>query len=360
MEAVSISIATDALIQWALQSGEILSLHVSQLTNETRQWLDGGDIGQVLAIALRTDPAHCPLGLLLVADVAERFWSNYQIEVLEVVGRQLAWSRRYLMLTEKLTARKEELEQLNWYKHRSLEYLCWTLSHDLKRLNILNPAPNGTSSRTGISGLSTSDMRSRQLIQQMGMHLNNMRPLLMDEQWQVSCTETTIPLVSLLKRAIARVDPLIQQRKLWTKVHNELNIKIIGDIAKTELVLHEILAAACRRAPRQSGVDVWCRAIDFNWLELSITDQGSIDSLLLNELHHGQPMDKLAQSWLDSSPGLELSICQRIIQAIGGEFNLYALEDGRILSQMTLRIDNSSNSSKGWTTVSGTPQPTSI
>ena len=77
-----ITIETDALIQWALQTDDILTLPVHYLTTETRQWLSGPKIGQVLAVALRTDPEHQPLGLLLVADVAERFWSNYQIEVL--------------------------------------------------------------------------------------------------------------------------------------------------------------------------------------------------------------------------------------------------------------------------------------
>ena len=337
-----ITLEADALIQWALQTDDILTLPVHYLTTETRRWLSGPDIGQVLAVALRTDPEHQPLGLLLVADVEERFWSNYQIEVLEVVGRQLAWSRRYLMLTDKLTSHQEKLEQLNWYKQRSLEYLCWTLSHDVKRLNALTgtstTGPNTTNSSTS-GGMES--IRSQQLLRHMSQRLMDIRPVVRDEQWALSVRETTVPLVSLLKRAIARVDPLIQKRQLWAKVHNdqEQNVTIIGDIGKTELVLHEVLAEACRRAPKQSGLDLWCRAIDGNWLELSITDQGTIEPKLLEELHQGRPMDWLATSMLDSPPGLHFAICQALIQRMGGEFNVYALDDGRILSQMTLRID---------------------
>lgn len=346
-----IPIETDALIQWALQTDDILTLPVHYLTTETRRWLSGPDIGQVLAVALRTDPEHQPLGLLLVADVAERFWSNYQIEVLDVVGRQLAWSRRYLMLTEKLTTHQKQLEQLNWYKQRSLEYVCWTLSNDVKRLKMLTTSADSSSSMSTdtSSGPSSSSgmgsIRAQQLLRHMTQFLIEIQPMVREEQWQFHVLETTVPLVSLLKRAIARVDPLIQKRKLWAKVHNEQNVTIIGDIGKTELVLHEVLAEACRRAPKQSGLDIWCRVVEDDWLELSITDQGRLEPQLIEELHQGRPMDWLATSMLDKPPGLHFAICQAMIKRLGGEFNVYALDDGRILSQMTLRIDRRSPTS---------------
>ncbi|MEM9218187.1 MAG: GAF domain-containing protein [Cyanobacteria bacterium P01_F01_bin.150] len=347
-----IPIATDALIQWALQTDDILTLPVHYLTTETRRWLSGPNIGQVLAVALRTDPEHQSLGLLLVADVAERFWSNHQIEVLEVIGRQLAWSRRYLMLTEKLTAHQKQLEQLNWYKQRSLEYLCWTLGNDIKRLNTFTASPsasrtmNDTSSIGEASGRGMESIRAQQLLRHMAQLLIDIRPMVRDEQWQFHIIETTVPLVSLLKRAIARVDPLVQKRQLWVKVHNEQNVTIIGDISKTELVLHEVLKESCRRAPRQSGLDIWCRPIEGGLIELSITDQGYLDPQLLEELHQGRSTDWLAASILDVPPGLNFAICQALIQRLGGEFNVYALNDGRMLSQMTLRIDDRSSTAR--------------
>ncbi|MGK7890264.1 MAG: GAF domain-containing protein [Leptolyngbyaceae cyanobacterium] len=337
---VTIAIATDALIQWSWQSDEILSLHVEQLTPETRQWLAGDRIGQILATMLRTDPNHHPLGLLVVADIAERFWSNYQLEVLDVVGRQLAWSRRYLMLTEKLTKQQANLKQLNWYKHRSLEKLCLSLTNDVKRLNTLSSGNQSATSGASTSNGNISGVRAQQIMRQMQQRLVDVHPLLKREPWQLVQNKTSIALVSLLKRTMARVDPLIRQRQLWAKVHNELNFNVMGDIAKTELVIHEILAGACRRSPKQGNLDVWCRSVDFDWMELSITDHGSIHPQLLDELHNGPPLDSLAHSRLDISPGLELAICQAIVQQIGGKLNLYTLEDGRTLSQMTLRIDN--------------------
>lgn len=344
---IPITIASDALIQWSLQSEDILPLNVDQLTPGTRQWLAGEGIGQILAAVLRTDPNHQPLGLLLVADIAERFWSNYQLEVLELVGRQLAWARRYLMLTQKLIKQQTELKQLNWYKQRNLEKLCLSLINDVKRLNTLS---SSNQSSLGVAAPSTgniSGVRAQQVIRQMNQRLVEAYPVLKSEQWQFVSNKNSVALVSLLKRAMARVDPLIRQRQLWAKVHNELNLNVVGDIAKTELVIHEILSGACRRSPKQSNLDVWCRSLDFDWMELSITDHGSINPQILNELHHGPPVDFLAHSWLDSSPGLELSICQAIVRQIGGKFNLYALDDGRVLSQMTLRIDNQGSSAAG-------------
>ncbi|NEQ97942.1 MAG: GAF domain-containing protein [Cyanothece sp. SIO2G6] len=343
---VTIAIASDALMQWALQSEEVLSLSIEQLTPETRQWLTGRRIGQILVEVLRTDPDHAPLGLVLVADVAERFWSNYQLEVLEVIGRQLAWSRRYLMLTEKLMQQQAELKQLNWYKHRSLEKLCLLLTNDVKRLNASGPGGSSSSGGSTRNG-DVSGMRVQQVIRQMSQRLVNIHPMLKHEQWQLAQNKTSVALISLLKRVLTRVDPLIRQRQLWTKVHNELNLNVMGDIAKTELVIYELLAAACRRSPKQGNLDIWSRSIDFDWLELSITDHGKVSPQLLSELQQGSPFDWLAQSWLESSPGLELAICQSIVQQIGGKLNFYALEDGRMLSQMTLRIDNRSGSSEG-------------
>jgi hypothetical protein len=75
-------------------------------------------------------------------------------------------------------------------------------------------------------------------------------------------------------------------------------------------------------------------------MELSITDSGMVETLMLEELHEGRSTDLLAPSALDTPPGLHMNICQSLMQQIGGEFNLYRLEDGRILSRLLLAIAN--------------------
>ncbi|MGB3495897.1 MAG: hypothetical protein WBA57_24420, partial [Elainellaceae cyanobacterium] len=79
---------------------------------------------------------------------------------------------------------------------------------------------------------------------------------------------------------------------------------------------------------------------DFHWMELSITDNGLVEPILLEELHEGRSPDMLAPSALDTPPGLHMNICQSLMKQIGGEFNLYRLEDGRILSRLLLAIAN--------------------
>jgi len=183
-----------------------------------------------------------------------------------------------------------------------------------------------------------ASMRYHQIIRQLGQMLAAAAPVLKREQWRLHTDHGTVPLVSLLKRAIERVEILIKQRQLWSQIHNESNVSIGGDIPKIEFVLHEILSASCRRSPPSGRIDIWCRPLDFHWLELSITDQGTIETRLLEELHEGRPEDLLAPSSLEAPPGLHLAICQALMQELGGEFNIYRLEDGRVLSRLLLKI----------------------
>ncbi len=321
------SIHTDLLIQGTLDTDSILALSVDHLTPETRHWLSGSGIGQILSMALRTAPEHEPTGILIVADTADRFWSERHLNVMEILGSQLAWTRRYLLLTEMLSIHREKLERLNWYKQRRIEEFCRSLTVNVRRLNELSHQKDALAS-----------MRYHQIIRQLGQMLVTAAPVLKREQWRLQTEYRTMPLVSLLKRAMERVESLIKQRQLWSQVHNDSNLAIGGDIAKIEFVLHELLSAACRRSPPNGRIDIWCRPLDFHWLELSITDHGTIEPRLLEELHEGRSEDLLAPSALESPPGLHIAICQSLMQELGGECTLYRLEDGRTLSRLLLAI----------------------
>jgi GAF domain-containing protein len=321
------SIHTDLLIQGTLDTDSILALSVDHLTPETRHWLSGSGIGQILSMALRTAPEHEPTGILIVADTMDRFWSERQLNVMEILGSQLAWTRRYLILTEMLTLHREKLERLNWYKQRRIEEFCRNLTINVRRLNELSHQKDALAS-----------MRYHQIIRQLGQMLATAAPVIKREQWRLQTDHGTMPLVSLLKRAMERVENLIKQRQLWSQVHNDSNLIIGGDIPKIEFVLHELLSAACRRSPANGRIDIWCRPLDFHWLELSITDHGTIEPRLLEELHEGRSEDLLAPSSLEAPPGLHMVICQSLMQELGGECTLYRLEDGRTLSRLVLAI----------------------
>ncbi|MBD2092207.1 GAF domain-containing protein [Microcoleus sp. FACHB-1515] len=324
---VQISVYTDTLIQWALHNDDLLTLSVDDLAVETRQWLSGSGIGQILAMTLRTAPDHEPTGIVLVADHRDRYWGERQLNALGTLVSQLAWSRRYVTLTEMLSARKATLEQLNWYKQHRLEEMYRTLNVAVRRLNEL-----------GQHKESAASMRYQQILRHLGGLLTAMSPVLKLEAWQFRHEIETAPLVSLLKRSLERVDGLVKQRQIWTQVHNDANLSIEGDIPKIELVLCELLTVACHRSPPNSRLDIWCRPLDHRWLEISITDNGVIESRLLEELQSGRSIDLLTPSMLNHPPGLHLAICKSLMQQINGEFNLYRLDDGRILSRLIVPI----------------------
>lgn len=323
----TVPVHTDPLMQWALESDELLGFAIEDIPPETRQWLSGSGIGQVLVMALRTAPEHEPSGVLLVADLPERRWSERHLAALGTLVSQIAWSRRYLLLTETLSSQQHELERLNWYKHRRLEDLYRTVTLNLKRLNEL-----------GASKDPLFNTRQQQILRQIDDAIAPVSRLVQEELWKVRTYPQTLSLVTLLKRALERADWLIKQRQLWSQVHNETNLTIGGDIAKIELVLYELLLVACQRSNAGGRIDIWCRQIDSRWLEVSVTDNGQVDPRLFIEFEAGGIADLLAPSTLTHPPGLHLAICQSLMKQIGGEFTVYRVDDGRIVSRLVLPI----------------------
>lgn len=332
---LAVPIYTDMLVGWALASDGLLGLNIDDIPPDTRQWLNGRDIGQILVMALRTAPEHEPTGIVIVADGPERRWAERHLAAFGTLVSQLAWSRRHVHLIDLLTQQRANLERLNWYKHRRLEDTYRSLAAGLKRLTELS---------TSSEPLATT--RQQQTLRQLTDLLTPVGRLIQDEPWQLRSYPTTLPLISLLKRALERVDSQIKQRQLWSQVHNETNLTIAGDITKIELVLYEVLLTACQRSNAGGRLDIWCRQIDSRWFELSITDNGTIEPRLLAELESGRGADWLAPSILDHPPGLHLLVCQAIIQQIGGEMNLYKLEDNRILTRLVLPLASAAQSPK--------------
>lgn len=329
-ENFPVPIHTDLLIQWALERKEIISLSVEDIPATSRQWLYGTGIGQVLLLALRTSANSEPTSVILLADGAERRWHERSLAALTTLVGQFAWARHHLLLVERLTHQRTTLEQLAWYKHRRSEEAQRLVLANLKRLDELG-SPKDSLFAT----------RQQQLLRQIRDAIAPLQHLTTDEEWKLQATPSSISLISLLKRSLERVDDCIKQRQLWTQVHDETNLTLGGDISKIELVLYELLLAACERSPSGGRIDLWCRQIDARWLELLITDAGHIESRLFKELESGRT-DWLTPSILDHPPGLHLSVCQALMKFIGGEFNLYKLEDGRNTSRLVLAIETSS------------------
>ncbi|HEY9907636.1 MAG TPA: diguanylate cyclase, partial [Thermosynechococcaceae cyanobacterium] len=229
-------------------------------------------------------------------------------------------------LTDTLATQRDSLERLNWYKHRRLEETYRSLSLNLRRLNDLGNL------KDALAGT-----RQQQIVRQLNEAIVPLAQLIQEEQWRLRVYSQSIPVISLLKRGLERVDAHLKQRQLWSQVHNETNLTVVGDVNKIELVLYEVLLSACQRSVTGGRIDLWCRPIDPRWLEVSITDNGKIDPRLLSDLEAGRA-DLLVPSTLDQPPGLHLIICQSLMKEIGGEFSLYRLEDDRIVSRLVLPL----------------------
>ncbi|MEO1296997.1 MAG: GAF domain-containing protein, partial [Cyanobacteria bacterium J06636_16] len=326
-EEAEILIGSDAVINWALQATGPLPVTWEDFPEDTRRWISAPPESKFLLVALTTAEEHAPNGVWLLADRRERKWTDHHLSLIKLLANQLAWSRRHLSVVDLLMTQREGLQTLNWYKHRRFEEAHRLLEVDLQRLN--DPITQG-------KGLTAQ--RQLQLARQIGSLTEGMQKVIETEEWALRSHHQTTPLISLVNRLMERANPLIQAQHLWAKVHNDSNVIIGGDLEKIEFVLFEIMAAACLRSPEQGRLDIWCRALDRNCLELSITDDGDMPAQLLTELREGRSDDILVPSLLDKPPGLHFHICQTLMRQLGGEFSLQKLKDGRMMSRVVLAI----------------------
>ena len=324
-EAYPIPVNTDAIINWAMQTDGILPLTAQELPDDTADWFAPPLHSRILITALRTDPAHCVSGAIVVVSSINHQWADYHLSILKLLTNQLAWSRRHLSLVTLLHQQRQDLEHLNWYKHHRLS----DCQHELLKL------------AAGVAeiqqeGATLTPIQQQQLLGRLTNLTDDMATVLNQEEWGLQKTHKTMPLISLINRLMERLDPLLQARQLWSKVHNESSLILGGDMAKLEMIIYDVMAAACQRSPVGGRIDIWCRRINQDWFELSITDDGQIAPQLLEELNRGQPQDLLAPSLLDLPPGLNLAICQSLIRHLGGDITISILDDGRTHSRFLL------------------------
>ncbi|WP_017655463.1 GAF domain-containing protein [Fortiea contorta] len=348
----SISVQTEVLIHWALARDGHVTFNVDDLPLETKRWLSFSGIGQIFVMALRTHIHDESTGVVLMATDYECQWSQQSLSSTETLIRQLAWFRRQTHITQLLDSTTVELQQLNWYKHRRLEELQRTTALLISQIHDV-----------GIPHTELAKTRHQLLLRQLDQTTNSLTGLLKLEKWQLHMSWETMPISSLLKRSLEKIENFLKPKKLWIGVHGlgqevdepeslrsgddskhisnlgyQNSIAIAGDIIKIELVIHELLVAACQRSHRGGRIDIWCRRLDERTLDLSITDNGVIESQLLTELNQTIPKDILAPSTLNQPPGLHLHICQNIMQQMRGELHFYQLPDHRVVSRLLLLL----------------------
>ncbi|MBF2066826.1 MAG: sensor histidine kinase [Calothrix sp. C42_A2020_038] len=342
---ILVPLQAEALIQWALGSKTMMFLHFKDLPEDTRKWLYGSGIGQVLVTALHTSPDYKPTGVVVIGDTLGRNWSEQSLNAASILICQLAWLRRQKHVTKALLKSKQELQQINWYKHRRVEENQRLVTSLLDQIKAL-----------GTPNTEFVQMRYQQMLRQIESCYSSITSLIENEQWQLQIIREKTPIASLLKRSLERVDKLLKQKKLWVGVHglgqntvdqtpertslslSQYSLIVVGDIVKIELIINEILLYSVERSVPGGRIDFWCRRLDEHSLELSITDNGTVNAQLLTELYQSKPKDILVTSNLDVPPGLHLLICHDLIQQMEGEIHFYQLPDARIVSRLLLPL----------------------
>jgi signal transduction histidine kinase len=323
-----IDLYQDPLVQQILAQTKPLRLNATDIpaTSDWFRFAANTVGGSLLAATLRTSNDEV-LGILLVADVADRHWSERHHLALETIVNQLAWCRRSLRLSTHLEAQRRNLSQLSWYKQRQLEEVHRTVNSGIQKLLQIKNKP-------GQEALTVT--RQQQILHQINDAVTPLEDMITNEFWQLEFKQEPASLIGLLRRTLERVDPVIKERQLWSQVHNEDNPMITGDTSKLELILYEILLSACLRSEGGSRVDIWCRQFDAQWVEIAITDTGEVSDYLIEALKGEVAWDQLAPSPIDTGVGLHLQICKNLAEQMGAQFTLAALEDHRVMSRLML------------------------
>ncbi|MBC7516460.1 MAG: GAF domain-containing protein [Alkalinema sp. FL-bin-369] len=322
-----VSIHADPLIRMIRDQNTIRTLTPAQIPGESRQWLNAQGMTQIVTIALRICPDDEPTGLFCLVFHDEQVLDDRSLHILSILTSQLAAARRHLKLEATLQSERLKLEQIGWYKHRHLEELHRSVNVGIQRL--IEAAKPVTQ-----DALTTT--RNQQILRQLGEAMVPVQSALLNEQWQLQFRQESLPLLGLLRRALDRAEYLLKQRQLWSQVHQDSNPIIIGDSSKLEMILYEVILTSGLRSESGKRIDIWCRQFDERWVEIAITDNGTIEPRLLKDLEGGQLLDPLAPSLLNQPPGLHLAICKELLRAMGAELTVCRLEDGRIMTRLML------------------------
>ena len=343
---VMIPLETDALIQQTLAFAGVLQQSTSQLPLATKRWLRSPGIGEILAVALRTAPEHAPAGIVVVADAPGRQWSELSVNLLSSMASQLAWWRRYLAVQSAAESQRLDLEMLNWYKQRRFEDFYRTVGAGIKELGELSQSIL-QSAKEQKDALKT--LRYQQVLRQIGNALGSTHLLLKHEQWRLQIGQDAVPVSAWLRRSIDRTAPLVKQSEILLEVNREpavslpagQTLSVRGDSIKLDLILCELLAAACRRSCVGDKIEIRSQLLGKDLLELCVIDSGpKCDRQLIDTFNGGAGSDILAVS-ANRSIVENLLICQRAIRLMGGNLSLEKLENNLIIARLVLPLAHS-------------------
>jgi hypothetical protein len=336
--SIAIPWQTDEFIQSILQQSletteaslpKVLTLRgtASGLTHNNSGWLSGANCASLVGVPLQIHAEDPPLGIVLAMDCHQRHWSAAQCEGLQLLVRELTVHYRSQYLIQHLSQKQDQLQCLNWFKQRHLEHLCrlWTEQLSASPVQEKAVVSNGT--------------KHTQSIPELQDALTLLDKVLKTEVWDLHLELEQVPVATLFKRSLARMEAVIKTRQLWVQVHNlTTNVSLYTHSSSLELMLVELLLAASYRTKVGDHIDIWCRALQDNWVEISITDNGRLNPQLVNAIQKQRDQPALNDSILETMPGLHFKVCKSLVERLGGKLELANLEDGRSLSRLILPL----------------------
>ncbi|MGL5065647.1 MAG: histidine kinase, partial [Microcoleus sp.] len=187
-------------------------------------------------------------------------------------------------------------------------------------------------------------LRYQQVLRQIGNALGSIHLLLKQEQWRLQIGLEAVSVSAWVKRGLDRVAPLIKQSEILLEVNRETAISlppgqvlsVRGDSNKLDLVLYELLAAACRRSDVGGKIEVSYQLLGKDLLELSVVDRGRLDRQLIAEFNNRSPSDRLVPVTQNQPLVQNLLHCQRLLNLIGGTFDIEISENNTIVVRLVL------------------------
>ncbi|MBE9183687.1 GAF domain-containing protein [Microcoleus sp. LEGE 07076] len=348
-EAV-IPVQTDALIQQTLARGGVLQQNTSQLALATKGWLRSPGIGEILAVALQTAPEHAPAGIVIVADVSGREWSELSVNLLRSMVSHLAWWHRYLAVQSAAESQRLDLEMLNWYKQRRFEDFYRIVGAGVKELGELSQSIL-QSAKEQKDALKT--LRYQQVLRQIGNALGSAHLMLKHEPWRLQFGQDAVSVSGWLRRSLDRAAPMVKQSEILLEVNAQTavslpagkTLSVRADSIKLDLILCELLAMACRRSSVGDKIEIRTEVLGEDLLELSVIDSGlKCDRQLIAVFNDNFHPDILVVSpYVSSHRSIvqNLLICQRAVHLMGGNFSLEMLENNLIVARLVLPLAKS-------------------
>ncbi len=300
---------------------------------ENSGWLSGMGRVDLLAVPLKIYPEDPCLGMVLILDSRRQYWTALKREGIQLLTRELTATHRAHYLLDRLNQKQVSLECLNWYKQRHLEYVSSLWTQQMSKFQAVFSEKVLAASQNG------SRNRSSNSVGTLYIALNSLETILKGEVWDLQLVPETISVATLFRRSLECIEDVARSRQLWTQVHNLTpSVSLCIPVRKVELMLVELLLAACYRSKSGDRIDIWCRALPEKWVEISITDNGRLNPLLIQAIQHPSAQIPLAASILETLPGRHFKVCQSLVERLGGQLELAQLEDGRAMSRLLLPI----------------------